>query len=120
MSENVGRSGNARKRRLRVTPRFFGVIAALFLLSMAVSYVSGFVEIWKIRREIRQVEEEIAQVEQRNAQLREELEYLQSDEYIEKVAREELGLVKPGETAIFVAPVQEPPESRTGSPTPGP
>lgn len=40
-------------------------------------------------------------------------QYLKSDEYVEQVAREQLGLVNPGETAIIAIPTEP-------SPTPGP
>lgn len=94
-------------KKRRLTPRFWFVISGLFIAYMAVSYVTGFVQIARIKGEIRQVQAEIDAVEQHNEALREELMYLQSDEYIEKVAREQLGLVKPGETAVRVAPSQQ-------------
>ncbi len=40
-----------------------------------------------------------------NKELKEEIERVKSPEYVEKVAREELGLVKPGE--ILLIPVEE-------------
>ena len=76
---------------------------AAFAVYMSVSYVSGFVQIWRMQSEIDRVRAEIEAVEAQNQELREELAYLQSNEYIEKVAREELGLVMPGETAVIVA-----------------
>lgn len=44
------------------------------------------------------------QIEENN-ELKEEIERVKSPEYVEKVAREELGLVKPGE--ILLIPVEE-------------
>ncbi len=43
--------------------------------------------------------------------------YLQSDEYVEAIAREQLGLVKPGETAFIAIPTQPSPAPEPGSPT---
>jgi len=96
-------SGRRIVRRWRVTPRFWALLAAAFALYMAVSYITGFVQIWKLEAEIERVRARIAVVEAENEALRRQLSYLQSDEYIEKVAREELGLVMPGETAVLVA-----------------
>jgi cell division protein FtsB len=39
-------------------------------------------------------------MQQNNAVLREEVRLAQSDAYIEKIAREKIGLVKPGETRV--------------------
>jgi len=51
----------------------------------------------ELRRELSQVEQGIVAAEQHSQELTAEIEYLKSDFYIEKVARQELGLVKPGE-----------------------
>lgn len=96
------KSGSKSRRRWRVTPRFWALAVAIFAVYMGVSYVSGFVQIWRMENEINRVRAEIEAIEAQNQQLREELAYLLSDEYVEKVAREELGLVMPGETAVIV------------------
>ena len=56
---------------------------------------------------------EISDVQQRYQRLDALRQYLDSDEYIEAVAREELGLVRRGEMSIVVIPT-------AASPTPGP
>ena len=56
---------------------------------------------------------EIADAQQRYQRLEALLQYLDSKEYIEAVAREELGLVRQGETSIVVIPA-------AASPTLGP
>ncbi len=51
-----------------------------------------------LNREIVQLKQRIAGLEEQNRNLREELEAVKNDpEYIESLAREELGLIKPGE-----------------------
>lgn len=97
------KTGQSRKR-WRVTPRFWTLLVAVFVLYMTVSYATGFIQIWRVKNEIARVRAQIEAIEAHNQALREELAYLQSDEYIEKVAREELGLVMPGETAVIIAP----------------
>jgi len=103
--QSAPESGGKKKQRKRwkLTPRFWILIGTVFFLYMSVSYVTGYIHIWQIKREIRQIEEEISRAEARNDQLRQELMYLMSDEYVERVAREELGLVRPGETAVIIA-----------------
>jgi cell division protein FtsB len=54
------------------------------------------------------LEQEIAQLEQDRAQLEAVREYLTSDEYIERAARSQLGLVRPGELGVvIVAPTPD-------------
>ena len=65
-------------------------------------YVDGFRKMTHLQRSIRDVQQQAAVLETRNEQLRRELARLESDEYIEMVARRELGLVMPGERAYVV------------------
>lgn len=51
----------------------------------------------ELRQELGQVEQAIASAQERSEEINAEIAYLKSDSYIEKVARQELGLVKPGE-----------------------
>lgn len=57
---------------------------------------------------------ELAQLERQQAELEAIREYLQTDEYIEGVARRVLGLVRPGETLVVVS------STTPVTPTPGP
>ena len=68
----------------------------------------------RLDQEEQRFEREIAQLERQQTELEAIRDYLQTDEYIEGVARRVLGLVRPGETLVVIsstAPV---------TPTPGP
>lgn len=90
------------KKRLRITPRFWIVMLGVLVLYVGSAYVIGFVKIARIGAQIRMAEEELTSIQTENEIFREQLVYMQSDEYVEEVARTELGLVKPGETAVVV------------------
>ncbi|MDI3538268.1 MAG: hypothetical protein PWP12_638 [Bacillota bacterium] len=64
----------------------------------------------ELRAKLDRVNKEIVATQQRTEELRREIEYLKSDAYVEKVAREELGLVKPGE--IIFMPAAKPDKNR--------
>lgn len=49
-------------------------------------------------------ERKLAALEAENARLAERLQRLNDPEYVEKLAREQLGLVKPGEVSYVVVP----------------
>jgi cell division protein FtsB len=57
---------------------------------------------------------EISDLQQRYDRLEALRQYLDSNEYIEAVAREELGLVRSGETSIVVIPTAASPTPESG------
>jgi len=84
------------------------VARALVLLSIPVlAYFScsagrKALEIYDLHRQSEQLRAEISALQERHQELQRQIEYLRSDEYVEKVAREELNLVKPGDTTVVV------------------
>jgi len=61
-----------------------------------------------LNKEIFQLKQRIAGLEDENKKLKEDLEAMKNDpEYIESLAREELGLIKPGETKYRFIESQE-------------
>lgn len=52
---------------------------------------------------VNEAQERLREVQEKNALLREEYRHIQSRQYIEKIAREKLGLGKAGET-VYVLP----------------
>lgn len=97
-----------RRRRRRVTPRFFLMSGVVIVMAyLCYGYVDGFIKMTHLRASLREVKQQAAVLETRNRQLLQELERLQSDRYIEKVAREQLGLVMPGEKVYVVITGEE-------------
>lgn len=54
------------------------------------------------QREVQTLEAELAGLKERNGELREQVDELKTPEGVEELARETLGLVKPGEQAYVV------------------
>lgn len=57
----------------------------------------------RLRNEINALEKQIGVLELRGAELEREIKEWQSPENVERVAREELGLVKPGEVMYIIS-----------------
>jgi cell division protein FtsL len=76
---------------------------------LAVTFGGAYWDTYQVRREASRLARERDDLRKQNAQLREEIRLLNTPEYIERIAREQLGLVKPGEVAvILVAPSPAP------------
>lgn len=81
------------------------VLAALLFLLLGAAFLTQVVPYRQIIDSHRQVEEAkstLAALEEENARLEADAEALHTDEEIEKLAREKLGYVRPGETAYVV------------------
>ena len=78
--------------------------------------VSNIAHDYRLHNDEAQVRRDIAQLDQDHEQLVAVRDYLQSDEYVEAIARRILGLVKPGETLVVVSGTR--PEA-TATPAPG-
>lgn len=78
----------------------------------------GFPRYWQMRKQVSQLEDTIAGLKATNANLRMDVDRLRYDpERIEELAREELGLVRKGETVYQLAPRQAaPPVVQGGRP----
>lgn len=85
------------------------LIAVYFIVTGAVNAIRAH----QLREQESRLEADIRDLQTRYGRLQALRDYLNSDEYIESVAREELGLVKRGEEGIVVI-------SSVPAPTPGP
>ncbi|MCM8709562.1 septum formation initiator family protein [Clostridium sp. SYSU_GA19001] len=75
----------------------------IILASCYVGYilVSTQLVMVKIKKEIKVNQQELSKLKQKNQQLQDEVNISKTDAYIEKLARERLGLIKEGETPVI-------------------
>ena len=87
-------------RRSRLAP----VVAILLLAALAftVSGVFPFRQLFHQRRQVEATREQLQQLVDQNDALAAEIETLQTDDEVERIAREQYGLVRPGESAYAV------------------
>ena len=71
-------------------------------LYLVVSLVQQIVSLWRAEEKIRIAQEKAKEARKENEQLVEELKYVQSDEFVEKEARDKLGMGKEGETIVVL------------------
>lgn len=83
--------------RLRMQPRFCLILIAVMLIVFSISIGIAGHDLRVGSQRLAQVQAEYSALQQQLTALREELAYTQTDDYVERVARDELGLLMPGE-----------------------
>ncbi|MCL6610465.1 MAG: septum formation initiator family protein [Peptococcaceae bacterium] len=80
------------------------LIAIFLLFYLLISFFAHFQRLYVLQRDIKEIEIQLQELSAKNEELKKQLKQVQSDAYIEQVAREKLGLVKPGESRIVPVP----------------
>lgn len=96
-------------------PRWIPYLLGLFILSLLILSLlgeRGAFHLWRLRGEQAKLDEENYRLQKENENLRKRISMLRNDDfYLEKLAREDLNLVRPGEI-IYRFPSSEPKNSR--------
>ena len=73
-----------------------------FVIFFVCSYVRQFITMNRIKQEISDKQTQLEEIEQKNERLQDEVDKINSDseDYLEKLARERLGMIKPGEKVV--------------------
>lgn len=79
------------------------IIVGLLLIVNLTRSISRLVRSWE---KLDQVKKETAMIEKKNEELRVKLQEVQSQEFIEKIARDKLGLAKVGETVVILPSIE--------------
>jgi cell division protein FtsB len=86
-----------------LNPRRMLLVASLFIIGyFGVSIVGNAVTRYQLDRQQEELRREIAALREQQRRLEALRAYMQSDEFIERSARD-LGLVRPGDTAVVVS-----------------
>lgn len=99
MTRLANQNVNKKKKKYRVD--YVRVLLIVCLVYFSVTFVKQQFEINEYNVKINSIKQDIADANQEIESLNETMEKANDSEYIEKVAREELGLVKPYEK-IFI------------------
>jgi len=86
---------------------FFTIILFIFLILISVSFIKTLSRSNEIKKRVDTLEIEIKKLESDKVNFLGTIEYLKTDFYKEKEAREKFGLQKPGEKAVVILPSEE-------------
>lgn len=91
----------ASKRTLRLSSNRFPFLLLLcFLAFLIFSYGGQLNKLHAMQKDVENIKTQITDIKNKNQELRDELNRIRSEAYIEKVAREELGLIKKNEMLV--------------------
>ena len=88
------------------------ILASLFIIQ---GLSRGLIELSAQDRRVGKAKQELAKLTEQERELRKQLEYFQSDEYVEKIARDKLLLAKPGETVLLLPKEEKNSDLRSSS-----
>jgi cell division protein FtsL len=83
------------------------IFVTIFIIYTIVTLVDQQLKIVNAKKENHALQNKIEEVEKDNERLKATLESVASAEYLERAAREQLGLVRPGERVYINQPTQE-------------
>lgn len=96
---------------ISVKRKFYQLAVIVVSLLIINGLSRNLLELWQQKKRVERIEQEVSDLEQQEVELKGQLRYYQSDEYVEKIAREKLLLGKEGETVLLlpsVFPTQSP------------
>lgn len=97
--KNSGKS--APKQKLNVKRLAIVAAAAVFIIYFVYAMIAQQIALSNKNKEIQSLEEQVSAANTETERLQKELDNLEDPEYLERVAREKLGLVRPNER-VFV------------------
>jgi cell division protein FtsL len=119
MSLATAGARNRSKPPARQFPRWVKVSAAVIVLAAAAAlFTVRYLEVYRLNREAARLAAIKRSLQEQNAVLREEIKLLHTPAYVEKIAREQLGLVRPGEIAVLIVRPPAPPPPARPDPAP--
>lgn len=91
-----------------IKSRLFRLIITMGSLLLVVSLSRSILNLWGKYDIVRERQQELDREKDRNAKLKAEFEQVQRPEFIEREAREKLGMVKEGEAVVLLPKSQIP------------
>jgi cell division protein FtsB len=110
-----------RKKRQRIAslPKVVAIVTFTVVAALTVDFGRKALDNYYIQRQVDWLKEQVAIERETHDELQARLDYAGSDAYVEKIARERLKLVQPGEAAVVVLPEEVDREATSGD-TAGP
>ena len=107
-----------KRQRMISTPKVVAIVTFTLVAVLSVDFGRKALDNYQIQRQVEWLSQQVAAERDTNQALQDTLQYVESDAYVEKAARESLGLVKPGEVAVVpVRQAESPPSTSSDGQT---
>jgi cell division protein FtsL len=85
--------------------KILNIFTIIFLCYFTFSLVRSIISTYGVSNKVLEAEKQLVEVKKKNEILKRQLETVQTDEYIEKEAREKLGMAREGDTILIMPKV---------------
>lgn len=85
------------QRRYRATPRLWLFLIGFMLVCFSVTFIAAQIRYGQISDRLAQLTQQKTALANQVSALTQQLDYVRSDDYVERVARDELNMIMPGE-----------------------
>ena len=85
------------QRRYRATPRLWLFLTGFMLVCFSITFIAAQVRYGQISDRLAHLNQQKAALANQVSTLSQQLDYVRSDDYVERVARDELNMIMPGE-----------------------
>ena len=92
-----GLGGEFMQRRYRIRPTFWFFLIVSTVIFFAISFTVAQIRCNQVSSRLAELNQEKAELASEVLTLNQQLAYVQSDAYVERVARDELNMIMPGE-----------------------
>ncbi len=93
----MGQVYEMKPKKTKKPIRSKSIVMILLAVYLAYSLTAQYITIRNARAQEARIQAQIEEIKKENEKLKDEIERMRSDEYIERIARERLGLIKFGE-----------------------
>ncbi len=99
---NLDKNNNLNRNKKSIYYKGVVAVCAVLMCYFSVIYATQHIQKKEMESRLFQLEQEIREVKNTNYELQKEVELLYNPEYIESLARQELGLIKSGEIVFDI------------------
>lgn len=89
------------------TNKLFLILLIAGSLLLSIWGIKSYYSIYQTQKKLRKTEEKLTQMELENRELKDQIDNLANSFYLEKLAREKLGLAKKGEVIYKILPEEK-------------
>ena len=85
------------QRRYRATPRLWLFLIGFMFICFSISFIAAQLRFGQVSNRLSQLNQQKVALTNQVSALSQQLDYVRSNDYVERIARDELNMIMPGE-----------------------